>query len=61
MTQDLLERTVADWVLSDPKRGARELSRFASDGISVRRSPEEIVEALVQFAGRLDLAATRAW
>ena len=29
MTQELLERTVRDWVMGDPARGARELDRLA--------------------------------
>ena len=61
MTQDLLERTVRDWVLGNPRRGARDLTRLAGRPASPSRSPEDIAEALIELAGRLQIAETRAW
>jgi len=62
MTQELMERTVRDWVHSNPARGARNLSRFgepvpANDGLSA----DDIAEALIRVAGRMQLAQSRAW
>ena len=41
MTQELLERTVRDWVRTNPNRGARELGRLAAEAVTPR-SPDEI-------------------
>jgi hypothetical protein len=62
MTQELLERTVRDWVRTNPHRGARDLSRLASAAVvSSARSVDEIADALIRLAGRTELAKTRAW
>lgn len=61
MTQDLLERTVLDWVSSNPGRGARDLRRLACQPELRRQSPQDIAEALIELAGRLHIAETRAW
>jgi hypothetical protein len=62
MTQELLERTVRDWVSTNPHRGARELGRLANGAeASLARSIDEIADALIQLAGRKQLANTRAW
>lgn len=62
MTQDLIERTAREWVMSDTRRAAQELKRLTQD--ASRREPastQEIVAALVLLAGRLDIAANRVW
>ena len=61
MTQELLERTVFDWVASNPARGARDLRRLAGQPPSPRQSAEDIAEALIAVAGRLHVARTRTW
>jgi hypothetical protein len=63
MTQELLERTVSDWVRANPDRGARTLDRLAGKNLfnAANRSTEEVTEALVQLAGRLKIAETRVW
>jgi hypothetical protein len=63
MTQQLLERTVREWVDADPRRGARTLDRLAGRTIfqAADRSTGEITEALIRLAGRIDISATRAW
>ena len=63
MTQDLLERTVRDWVRANPDRGARTLDRFAGSTIFQvgQKTTEEVTEALIQLAGRMKIAETRAW
>ena len=63
MTQELLERTVRDWVGADPQRGARTLDRLAGCSIfnAAARSTEEVTEALIQLAGRMKVAETRLW
>ena len=61
MTHELIERTVRDWVFDNPVRGARDLRRLAGCRVDLRQSPQEIAEALIELAGRLDIADTRAW
>ncbi len=62
MTQELIERTVRDWVMVDPARGARELDRLSSSSaLRKAQTAEEIAEALIQLAGRMEIAENRAW
>jgi hypothetical protein len=63
MTQELLERTVCDWVRANPGRGARTLDRLAGRDLFnvANKSTEEVTEALIQLAGRLKIAETRVW
>ena len=61
MTQELLENTVRDWVLSNPGRGARDLGRLApSSKTEQLRSPQDVADALIAVARR-HVAATRIW
>jgi hypothetical protein len=60
MTQELLERTVRDWVQTNPNRGARELGRLAAEAVTPR-SADEIADALIRLAGRTHFASSRAW
>ena len=61
MTQELMECTIRDWVLSNPKRGARDLRRIMpSSQVAGERSPEEVADALIAAAKR-HVAATRLW
>ena len=62
MKHELIERTVRDWVISNPARGARELGRLAGIGqLHAAQSAEEIAEALIQLAGRMEIAENRVW
>ena len=62
MTQELLERTVHEWVRANPERGARTLGRL-DPGIfhAGQRTTEDVTEALIQMAGRMKIAESRAW
>lgn len=63
MTQELLERTVHEWVGANPHRGARTLDRLAGRNLfqAADKTTEQVTEALIQLAGRMKLAETRAW
>ena len=63
MTHQLIERTVREWVGANPKRGARTLDRLAGQTIfdAANRTTDEIADALVQLAGRIEIAESRAW
>ena len=62
MTQELLERTVRDWVMGDPARGARELDRLSDrNPFHAAQSAEEVADALIRIAARRHLAETRVW
>ena len=62
MTQLLLERTVREWVRGNPARGALALSRLAGPGpFQAGQSAEEVADALIKLAGRMEIAETRAW
>jgi hypothetical protein len=62
MTQELLEQTVRDWVYTNPHRGARDLGRLARGAAApAAQSVDEIADALIRLAGRMELARARAW
>ena len=61
MTQELLERTVRDWVFSNPARGARNLDRLAGDPQQSKESPQAVADALIELAGRIYLDHNRIW
>ena len=62
MKHELIERTVREWVLGNPRRGSRELERLAAPAmLHPAQSAEEIAEALIQIAGKLEIAETRVW
>ena len=62
MKHELIERTVRDWVMGNPARGARELERLANVRLFQRAdSAEEIADALIQLTGRMEIAESRAW
>ncbi|MEO8176066.1 MAG: hypothetical protein ABI626_05340 [Sphingomicrobium sp.] len=62
MTQELIENTVREWVMGNPARGARELARLATASrAQSTRSADEIAEALIRLAGRMEIAQSRAW
>jgi hypothetical protein len=62
MKHELIESTVRDWVMGNPARGARELDRLTNSGaFHEAQSAEEIAEALIQIAGRMEIAENRVW
>ena len=63
MTQELLERTVHEWVRANPDRGAKTLDRLAGRSLfqAAGKSTEEVTEALIQLAGRMKIAESRVW
>jgi 1,6-anhydro-N-acetylmuramate kinase len=63
MTEQLLESTVREWVRANPKRGARTLDRLTGRTIfhAASASTEEIADALIQLAGRTEIARSRSW
>lgn len=62
MTQELLERTVRDWVEGNPARATQELDRLAGPGgLNAAHSSDELTAALFRIAAGLHVAATRVW
>ena len=62
MKHELIERTVRDWVMGNPARGARELERRTNLRLINRAgTAEEIADALIQLAGRMEIAESRVW
>ena len=62
MTQHLLERTVREWASGNPNRGAATLSRLAGPSVfHAGQSAEEVADALIRLAGRMELADSRVW
>jgi hypothetical protein len=61
MTQELLERTVRDWVMGDPARGARELDRLSASPFHAAQTAEEVADALIRIAARKHIAESRVW
>jgi hypothetical protein len=63
MTHQLIERTVREWVSANPKRGARTLDRLAGQTVfqAANKTTDEITDALIQLAGRIEIAESRAW
>jgi hypothetical protein len=60
MTQELMEETVREWVFSNPRRSARDLRRMEG-APGAANFIDEIAEALIQIAGRMEIARTRTW
>ena len=62
MTQQLIERTVREWVSGNPNRGASTLSRLAGPAmLHSAQSAEEVADALIRLAGRMEIADNRVW
>lgn len=62
MTQQVLERTVREWVDGNPDRATRELGRLAGQGaLRAGQTAEEVADALIRLAARIEIAETRAW
>ncbi|HVH37723.1 MAG TPA: hypothetical protein VM757_03955 [Sphingomicrobium sp.] len=62
MTQQLIERTVREWVSGNPGRGADTLGRLAGPAIlHSAQTAEEVADALIRLAGRMEIADSRVW
>ncbi len=62
MKHELLERTAREWVPGNAGRLPVALGNSAFAGIlQTAQSAEDVAEALIQLAGRMELAETRAW
>jgi hypothetical protein len=62
MTEELIDRTVREWVGAHPVRGARTLDRLNHSIFHAgQRSTEEVTEALIQMVGRMKVAQSRIW
>ena len=62
MKHELIERTAREWVHGNADRLPSVLGNSAFAGVlHSAQSAEEVAEALIQLAGRIELAETRAW
>ena len=62
MTQQLIERTVREWVTGNPGRGAETLSRLSGARMfHAGQSADEVADALIRLAGRMEIADSRVW
>jgi hypothetical protein len=62
MTEELIDRTVREWVGAHPERGARTLDRLNHSIFHAgQKSTEEVTEALIQMVGRMKIADSRLW
>jgi len=62
MTEELIDRTVREWVRANPVRGARTLDRLNPSIFHAgQRSTEDVTEALIQMVGRMKVADSRLW
>ena len=62
MKHELIERTAREWVHGNADRLPAVLSRSPFAGVlHSAQSAEEVADALIQLAGRMEIAATRAW
>ncbi len=62
MKHELIERTAREWVQGNAEQLPAVLGNAAFAGVlHSAQSAEEVAEALIQLAGRMDLAETRAW
>ena len=62
MKHELIERTAREWVRGNAHRLPRALghSAFASV-LHAAQSADEIAEALIQLAGKMEVAENRCW
>lgn len=62
MKYELIERTAREWLSGNPGRGARAVERCGGPSLfHAGQSSDDIVELLIQIAGKMELAETRAW
>ena len=62
MTEELIDRTVREWVRANPRRGTQTLDRLSPSIFHAgQRSTEDVADALIQMVGRMKVAQTRLW
>ena len=62
MKHELIERTAREWVHGNADRLPAVLARSAFAGVlHSAQSAEEVADALIQLAGRMEIAESRAW
>ncbi len=62
MKHELIERTAREWVHGNADRLPAALGKSAfADVLQSAQSAEDVAEALIQLAGRMEIAETRAW
>ena len=62
MKHELIERTAREWVHGNAGRLPAVLGRSAfASVLHSAQSAEEVAEALIQLAGQMEIAQTRAW
>jgi hypothetical protein len=62
MKHELIERTAREWVHGNADRLPTVLGNSAfADVLHSAQSAEEIADALIRLAGRMEIAETRAW
>jgi len=62
MKHELIERTAREWVRGNAHRLPRALSRSAfASVLHASQTADEVAEALIQLAGKMDVAENRCW
>lgn len=62
MKHELIERTAHEWVQGNADRLPSALAGSAFAGVlQSAQSAEDVAEALIQLAGRMEIAETRTW
>ena len=62
MKHELIERTAREWVRGNAHRLPRALSHSAFAGVlHASRSVDEITDALIRLAGKMEIAESRCW
>ena len=62
MKHELIERTAREWVHGNADRLPSVLGNSAFAGVLQHaQSAEDVAEALIQLAGKMEIAETRAW
>jgi hypothetical protein len=62
MKHELIERTAREWVHGNADRLPHVLSGSAFAAVlRPAQSAEDVAEALIQLAGQMEIAETRAW
>ena len=62
MKHELIERTAREWVHGNADRLPHVLGGSAFAGVlNSAQSAEEVADALIKLAGRLEIAETRVW
>ena len=62
MKHELIERTAREWVRGNAHRLPRALGHSAFGSVlHAAQSAEDVTEALIQLAGKMEVAENRCW